>query len=250
MDTYSFSTSTKRDHVEDSTETSYNSPKGTIPVPVIVEVDDEGNVNLALPDLLALSIDSDSSEDECNSLSDNVVPIITEGNHADIPKVSETNFSHSFSGWVAKMNFLMCADSMCGKEDVGPYCTYDASMCKPFKQDNYGSYVITSINESRAGTMNKSGRVPASISEAYRKGIYCFIPSDKFKGSTLPQDEFLYISKEEEYYASRWNGHLPLVPMSASEAAIQKKILLRRRALVARGVRPSDIAALPPPQEH
>jgi len=76
------------------------------------------------------------------------------------------------------------------------------------------------------------------LSNAYTNGMYCFIAKDeKYNSKTMQlmvPGEF--ISKEEEYYASRWNGHLSLVPMSASNAAVQQKSHRRRQSLVARGM--------------
>ncbi len=46
-------------------------------------------------------------------------------------------------------------------------------------------------------------------------------------------------TEEEKYYARRWNGHLPLVPMKASEEALQARIARIKKAREARGVVPS-----------
>jgi hypothetical protein len=206
---------------------------------LLVEVDDD-TTHVDVPHLVPLSSASSLSEEETdsNSLTEETgvdghpVPASPLGPGAE---KSKRNFSHSFSGLVTNIKSLMlCApDTVCGKDDFVSYCAqdFDPNTCSTCEPPDFGKD-------------NQSGLVP-TLSEAYKKGIYCFIPkndppSAKDKFLYMQEEEFVYISKEEEFYVSRWNGHLPLVPMSASDAAVRRKRLLRKRALVARGLRPSE----------
>ena len=221
--------------------------------PMHFEIDDEGNVDLALPPL-AKSDSSSSYEDDDELLAPrdehqhepgtdrehHGIAIETSG-AADTAS-SHKSHSHSFKDWLNDIFIsLVCSDSICTTQNPFAFCAPTCSNgCR------FDSHVITSINESRAhsGQLKGYTYVPKKLTEAYTQGIYYFIPNNnKFKpssatlnGQLLSQtEEFVFISKEEEYFVSRWNGHLPLVPMSASKDAVQRKSRLKKKALVNRG---------------
>lgn len=57
--------------------------------------------------------------------------------------------------------------------------------------------------------------------EIYEKGIFFQKDSNEQK--------IVFISEEEKYYASRWNGHLPLAPMPVNETSPLRNTIRRKK---------------------
>ena len=211
-----------------------DSREGTI----VIEVHDDGNVDLALPNLDVISNDSDTDGAESSGDDyEETYPLTQTGLLVRQKSSGNQKVSHSFTNWLANMN-----DTICGKDG---FHSHSASAGANDKGSFFGfcdpKFNVWSAGCIGDGLVMSPDRMPPSFSKAYSQGIYSFLPNEKKTKSYLhhtPQ-EFLYISKQEQFYASRWKGHLPLVPMSASEVAIKRKTRLRKRALNARGLRPS-----------
>ncbi len=87
------------------------------------------------------------------------------------------------------------------------------------------------------------------LSDAYHQGIFCCMQDETYRHKYMNSSKsysrsldgsLTEFTEEEKFYARRWNGHLPLVPMKASEEALQAKIARIRKAREARGVSPSQ----------
>ena len=196
------------------------------------------NFDVDIPDLSPFSDDASSLEDEIGSK-----PVQT--------NKAKSDFFTDLLDTCLKS--LICFDNMCGSQTYACSTVVDSvEMSMPvrdyvFDRDSddldYNSCsaamkeVCTSNSQS---SPTRSTTIGEKLSDTYTNGIYSFISNDKLKPRTprntmqqmVPGD---FISGEEELYASSWNGHLPLVPMSDAEAAIERKSSRRRNSLVARG---------------
>ena len=213
---------------------------------LVLEVSEDGSVDMELPYLSKLTDDSDSSEEGM---------FIDREPHLTINTGRSTRRSTVFVGKCENvLKSYLCLDTMCGADDSSGLCSNDIKdVDYPTNQDD-GNISPASSTSSDGGDTFKTFPSPRSdsflskLSEIHSKGIFAFISRDKSKrskrrcslklfteASTLQPGDFMYISNEEKFYASRWNGHLPLVPMSATNHAIQRKFLRRKRTLVTRG---------------
>jgi hypothetical protein len=199
-----------------------NEYESTIPSPLIgvncIEVVKDGNVSIDF-DLTAYSNYKELVstgilfDDTFNNMSnDNAVA------DTNAALVNADGYAPGSPSWLSHIvNSLLCMDR--------------DSIC--------GSFPKTET-EAQSGT--ESGKSSASITEklsdAYENGIYSFWPDQESKNThSHNRKDFQGMTKEEQFYASKWTGHLPLGPMDAASTALQAKISKKRRIRMARGMR-------------
>jgi len=109
-----------------------------------------------------------------------------------------------------------------------------------------GSYSNT---QTKAQSESRNGQISASItdklSDTYENGIYSFWPDQEESKNTHTHSrkDCQKMTKEELFYASRWTGYLPLVPMNDASTALQAKISKKRRIRMAKGMRLASASA-------
>ena len=179
------------------------------------------NVDVDIPDLSPFSDDASSLEDEIGSK-----PVQTNKAKPDVLT----------DRLASCLKSLICFDNTCGSQTYA--CStvdaVDMSMAVSdyvFDRDSddldYNSDDSAAMKEvCTSNSPTRSTTIGEKLSDIYTNGINSFISNDKLKPTTPTMQQMVpgdLVSEEEELYASSWNGHLPLVPMSDAEAAVQRK---------------------------
>ena len=188
----------------------------------------EESVDVDIPNLSSSSDDTSSCEDESGS------------------KPGQTNKAKSdfFTDRIATcLKSFMCFDNVCGTPTFLSVTVTDYLQDSDFRDADdldYSSFSAAMKPSNSSSSSTRSTTIIDKLSDTYANGIYSFIPHDKHKPRTINTMQQMvpgdFISEEEEFYASRWNGYLPLAPMSAAESAVHHKSSRRRKSHVARGM--------------
>jgi hypothetical protein len=197
-----------------------NQYESTFPDPSIgvncIEVVKDGNVSVDF-DLSAYSNYTDLAsigilaDDACNNIADANV-------NADATLVNIDGYAPGSPSWLGLIvNSLLCMDR--------------DSFCGSFPKTE-----TEAQPEAQGGPFSAS--MTEKLSDAYENGIYSFWPDQESKNThSHNRKDFQGMTKEEQFYASKWTGHLPLGPMDAASTALQAKISKKRRIRMAKGMR-------------
>lgn len=157
----------------------------------------------------------------------------------DDESISRKNTSFASKQNRSWMKDLFCVDSLC------------SSSCSQLIIDSE----IDSFSHSEKHISSNGDNSPTStaidfkdqLQLFYAKGIFQLEPRNKRicskdagissqqTSSRMPKESPSFVSRREELYALRWNGHMPLEPMNSSEVARKRQQSKRFRTLKAKG---------------
>lgn len=160
--------------------------------------------------------------------------------NGDEENASRKNASFSNKEKRSWVKDLLCVDSLC------------SSSCSQLIIDSE----LDSCSQSEAHISSNGIQSPTSsvihfkdqLQLFYAKGVFQLEPRNKKKcprdvgissqqtSLHLPKESTSFISRREELYSLRWNGHMPLEPMNSSDIARKRRQSKRIRTLKAKGL--------------